>query len=511
MNNAGIYVTTNGSTIFGRVNANSNATYGALVEGCLAEDCLYPANFRLYSTLENNFNDNTTFGLDVNTWGSINVSNVNAQGNGSWGIRLDNAFTGLTSGVTMLNTKYQSIFNNIGSGLDILTNGAITLTQIDSSGNGSFGATLINTGASTIKTMTLTNCTFNDNGDTGLYAINKGPVLIYSVWASDNNVNAGSNGAYINNTGGSVTITSTTRGMSQFNNNDLYGLEIVSTHTVTLKNLLADENGSDGAKVTTDGSVSISGTFPGQATSFSNNNGSGLFVTAKGTITVYSYVQANGNLGGAGLDLYNQGSTTAKSIIVKSTETNGNSADGVAIFANGLVTLYNLESSGNGISGVYVENTVGAFTGNVTMTGYNLFTNNGDHGLEINTPKAASVSGVTAEFNGLSGIYIASASGTTKVLNSILRYNEDNGVEINANNAVYLSNVRSLSNGTIVTSGDGLLVDTNGFNLTLKDSAFIGNYGYGIDYGIGAGVFSMTNVGYFGNNVGGGAGNINIH
>ena len=287
-NNAGIYVTTNGSTIFGRVNANSNTTYGALVEGCLAEDCLYPADFRLYSTLENNFNDNGSFGLDVRTWGSINVSNVNAQRNVTWGIRLDNTFTGLASGVTMLNSKYQSIFDNGGDGLIILTNGAITLTQIDSSGNGGYGALLINTGASTAKTMTLTNTTFNGNGDTGLFAINKGPVLIYSLWASDNNINAGSNGAYINNTGGTVYVTSTSRGMSKFINNDSYGVEIISTHAVTVRNLIADDNGSDGVNITSNSNVGISGTFAGTATSFSNNGGSGLYVIAKGNITVSS-------------------------------------------------------------------------------------------------------------------------------------------------------------------------------------------------------------------------------
>ena len=511
-NNAGIYVTTNGSTIFGRVNANSNTTYGALVEGCLAEDCLYPATFRLYSTLENNFNDNGSFGLDVLTWGSINVSNVNAQGNVTWGIRLDNTFTGLASGVTMLNSKYQSIFDNGGDGLIILTNGAITLTQIDSSGNGGSGAFLFNTGASTAKTMTLTNTTFNGNGDTGLVAINKGPVLIYSLWASDNNINAGSSGAYINNTGGTVYVTSTSRGMSKFINNDSYGLEIISTHAVTVRNLIADENGSDGANITSNSNVGVSGTFAGTATSFSNNGGSGLFVIAKGNISVSSFVQANGNLGGAGLFLYNQGSTSAKYINVNNVETNGNTTDhGIVIYANGPMTLFNIESSGNGGSGLYAENTSGLYSGNVTMTGYNLFTNNNNHGLEIYTPKAASVSGVTAEYNGLSGIYIESALGTTKVLNSILRYNEENGVEIYSNNAVYLSNVKSLSNGTLITSGDGLLVDTNNHNLTILNSAFIGNYGYGIDATIGTGLFTKSNIGYFGNNLGGGAGNLWVH
>ncbi len=509
-NNAGIYVTTNGSTTFGRVNANNNVTYGALVEGCFVEGCMYPATFRLYSTFENNFNDNGTFGLDVRTWGSIDASNVNALGNGSWGIRLDNDFTGLTSGVTMLNTKYQFISSNVGDGLYIQTNGAITLTDIDSSVNGGYGAFLFNTGA-TAKTMTLTNCTFDNNGDTGLYAINKGPVLINSVRASNNNVGANGSGAYINNTDGAVTITSSTRGMSIFNNNDDYGVEIISTQAVTLKNMLADDNDLDGAKVNANGNVSISGNFPGYATSFSNNGGSGLYVDSLGTITVSSYVQANNNLGGAGIDLYNQSSTSAKSIIVNNAETNGNFTNGVSIYANGTVTLSNLEGSDNGDSGLYVDNIFGLFNGNVTMTGYNLFTNNNDYGLEIYTPKAASVSGVTAEYNGLSGIYIESASGTTKVLNSILRYNEGNGVEINANNAVYLSGVKSLSNGILSTSGSGLLVDTGGFNLTLRDSAFIGNYDYGFDYGIGAGVLSMTNVGYFGNNLGGGAGNIGIH
>ena len=510
-NNAGIYVTTNGSTVFGRVTANNNTVYGAQVEVCIIEDCLYPANFTMYSSLENNFNDNGTFGLDVVAWGSLNLSNVNAQDNGSWGIQLNNAFSGLASGVTMLNSKYQFINGNTGDGLNILTNGAITLTQIDSSGNGDHGAYLINTGASSVKTMTVTDCTFDGNGSDGLYAENKGPVLIYSLWASDNNVGAGGSGAYISNTGGTVTISSSSRGMSIFNNNDDNGLEIYSSYAVSLNNLIAENNVLDGAYVINNGNVSISGTYPGQATSFSHNGGSGLYVTSTGTITVSSYVQANGNLGGAGLDLYNQGSTSAKSIVVNNTETNGNVGAGVAIYANGIVTLNNIEGSGNIGSGLLVENTAGLYSGNVTMTGYNLFTDNGDNGLAIYTPKSASISGVTAEYNGLSGIYIESALGTTRVTNSILRYNEGNGVEINAFNTVYLSGVKSLSNGTLLTPGSGLLVDTGGYNLTLLNSAFIGNYGYGIDATIGAGLFSKTNIGYFGNTLSGGAGNLYIH
>jgi hypothetical protein len=510
-NNAGIYVSTNGSTVFGRVNANSNTTYGAVVEGCLVEDCLYPATFTLYSTLENNFNGNGTFGLDVQTWGSISLENVNVQGNTSYGIHLDNAFSGLSSGVTMLNTKYQSIYDNGSDGLYILTNGAITLTEIISSSNNGYGAILDNTGASSLKTLTLTNCTFDGNEDGGLYANIKGTVLVYSLWASDNNVLAGGSGAYINNTGGTVTITSSTRGVSKFNYNDVYGLWINSTHAVTAKNLIADGNANGGAYITTNGNVAVSGTFAGQPSSFSGNGGSGLYVTSMGTITVSGYVQANGNLGGAGIDLYNQGSTSAKSILVSNTQTYGNATHGLAIYANGIVTLSNIESSWNADSGLYVENTSGLYTGNVTMTGANLFSNNGDYGLEIYTPKAASVNGVTSEYNGLSGIYIESALGTTYVLNSILRYNEGNGVEIFANNAVYLSGVKSLSNGIIMTSGSGLLVDTGGYNLTLKDSAFIGNFDYGIDAAIGAGLFAKSNIGYFGNNLGGGAGNLFIH
>jgi len=510
-NNAGIYVTTNGSTVFGRVNANGNTTYGALVEGCLAEHCKYPATFTLYSTLENNFNGNGTFGLDVVTWGSISLSNVSAQGNGSWGIYLDNTFTGLTSGVAMVNTQYQSINGNASYGLYILTNGAITLNQIDSSSNGSYGAYLINTGVSTVKTMTLTNRTFDGNADDGLYAINKGPVLIYSLWASNNTVGAGGSGAYISNTGGTVTLASSSRGGSKFNNNDDFGLEIHSTHYVSLKDLMAEYNDLDGVLVTSDNNVGVSGTLATQKTSFSYNGDSGLVVYAKGTITLASTIWANGNVNAYGIYLDNQTSTSAKYIAVKNTQTNDNGDSGLVIYSNGAVLLDSIESSRNIGSGLYVDNVSGLYTGDVTLSGVNLFALNGDYGLEIYTPKAANVSGVTAEYNGLSGIYIESALGTTRVLNSMVRFNVGNGVEILANNAVYLSGVKSMSNGTLLTSGNGLLVDTGGYNLTLLNSAFIGNYGYGIDAAIGAGVLSKTNIGYFGNNLGGGTGNLWVH
>ncbi len=240
INNAnGIFVSTKGSTVFVTVEATDNTGYGAAVEGCIAGTCSADANFVMYGN--NFFNGNGGIGLDVNTNGGISISNVSADSNGSQGLRLDNTFADLTSGVTIINNASHFLTGN-SIGLEVYTYGAITLTQVSSSGNTSFGAWLDNSGAATAKALTLQDCTFENNSAAGIYADIYGPIYAYGLRASENT----GSGADLNNTNGGVTINSSGRGLSRFIDNGTTGLDINSTGAVALSNIAAELNASDG-------------------------------------------------------------------------------------------------------------------------------------------------------------------------------------------------------------------------------------------------------------------------
>jgi putative surface-exposed virulence protein len=495
-NGSGIYVSTFGSTVFKRVTANGNTGYGARVEGCLAGTCTSPANFILTSNVGNYFNDNGTIGLSVATYGGISITNVSAISNGSLGLLLDNEYTGIANGVSITNNSNHKFTENTVGGMAIYTNGAITLSRVDSSSNTGFGAWLDNSSAITAKALTLNDCTFDNNGNTGLDTDIHGPIYVYGVRASGNT----GTGADLNNTDGAVVITSSSR-MSHFIDNTGNGLDITSTGAVTLNNIVAELNGLDGVNVTSDSNVTVSGTHSATATSFSDNISDGLVILADGTITIKNTVLANGN-GSNGIYLYNQTAASGKKISVSNSETNDNGNKGVWIRGNSIVTILSIDSQSNSDDGLYIENNSGT-SGIVTISGTNLLSNNGSDGLELHTPLAASVSGVMANSNTNSGIYITSALGTTKVTNCSTRQNLMNGIELDVQNNSVISGVKSFGNGTTVTHGDGLWIDSNGFNVTIKSSSFIGNFGNGIDAQLGVGVLSLSSTVYVGNDADG--------
>jgi hypothetical protein len=147
----------------------------------------------------NVFNGNYTGGLYVKSKGAINASNVTAvtsvQGPGA---ALDNTLGSSASSVTFSGNNF---FNdNGGVGLQIQTNGQVTLRMITADGNMADGLSVVNT---TLQPLTLTCGVFINNLN---YAVNinvNGNAVFTGVTLAGNNLNT------INNSGsGQVTQTS---------------------------------------------------------------------------------------------------------------------------------------------------------------------------------------------------------------------------------------------------------------------------------------------------------------
>ena len=101
------------------------------------------------NTLSNTFNGNAVNGLEVDSIGVINVSNITANTNGKDGAYLDNCIqynsgqcsVAAAQSVTVTNTTLNTFNGNYGNGLDVESYGSITASNLNASGNGTSSTT----------------------------------------------------------------------------------------------------------------------------------------------------------------------------------------------------------------------------------------------------------------------------------------------------------------------------------------------------------------------------------
>jgi len=180
---------------------------------------------------------NTNDGLFGVTHGSIKISKLTASWNGGEGAFL--VADSLTSPQNVTLTGTNTFIGNGATGLTVLADGQITISNLAASNNGGYGAYLDNytnwkSGTPGI-TLTGTN-TFNDNGDDGLYFDSMGPVTLSKVTADGNS----DNGVY-GLSSDKITILS-----GSMTSNGCYGWYLWTPSVATLKGVFAYGNGTNG-------------------------------------------------------------------------------------------------------------------------------------------------------------------------------------------------------------------------------------------------------------------------
>ncbi len=126
--------------------------------------------------------------LEVHSKGAITINGLWLENNNSLGAALANAMFGRGS-VTLTNAN---INNNASAGIQVFSNGAILFTNVRVQGNGSGGAQIYNTGAPTAMPVTLTDCVFESNQGTGLEVLSNGLISLRGVEARWNYIRYGS-------------------------------------------------------------------------------------------------------------------------------------------------------------------------------------------------------------------------------------------------------------------------------------------------------------------------------
>jgi len=235
------------------ITANGNSGYGAYIDNCgynsgSCTSTITPAP-GVTLTGSNDFENNKQEGLWLTTKGAITVNNLASMSNTQTGAYLDNHW-GTGASVTL--TGYSSFFgNNDGlnsgteDGLDIYSDGAITINNLQAGWNDGTGANL-------------DNC----------------------LWDAGLGKCTGS---------GNIMLTGTT----VFTNNKNNGLYADAFGTLTLNNITADNNGGMGVKGFAGQSILVA------CGSMTKNGGYGWWFAA-GTTATLKGVFAYGNNGGAG-------------------------------------------------------------------------------------------------------------------------------------------------------------------------------------------------------------------
>ena len=189
-------------------------------------------------------------------------------------------------------------------------------------------------------------------------------------------------GVDINNTGSSASATVQISGTNIFTGNAGTGLRIYSDGSIGLNNATAGTNAGEGVHIenqtsATNATVTLSGT-----NNFTGNTSNGMFLISKGAITL-SNIVANNSTADSGVWLDNDETGAVGGVTINGTNNvfSGNNDYGLGIASRGAVSLENVTAENNKTEdGVNINNSAG--TGNVTLTGTNTFTNNGNTGSD---------------------------------------------------------------------------------------------------------------------------------
>ncbi len=476
-NQNGLYIWTYGAITTNNVTAIGNSTssiYSGVYLQMNAASIPSPVTMKGTNVITGSKGSN----LVISALGAVTINNLTASNSVTgYGANIYNYLTGVTGNITFTGTN---VFNgNFADGLWIDTKGAVSLSNVTASSNGSNGVYVDNmwsTAAVTTKGVTVLGyLTANNNAGTGLYVSSYGAVVTNKVTANNN-----ATGVWLDQaTPSSVTPKNVTmNGVNIMTGNGAEGLHIESLGTVTLNAITATGNAGNGMYVDTNysnatGAVTLLGTNV-----FTGNAGTGLTISANGVVTLNN-ITANGN--GNGAYVANGSSASPKAVIIKgfNTFSNNTGAYGLYIQSYGAITLSNISAGNNAQYGAHILNNNATTAANITLTGVNKFNNNvNDYGLLVESKGKITISNLTANGNGSYGATLDNLGGSSTA-------------------TVTLTGVNSF-NGNSDNTKAGLVIFTNGA-VTLSKVTADGNAGKGIDITAGAASVTLT-CGSFTNN-----------
>jgi len=423
-----------GSILLENAVANSNSSVGVNVElrDKDGNEIFYPANVTIKNLVAN---DNNINGLLIRTLGTVTISNSSTDRNTN------------------------------GDGTKIETNGAVTITNL--------GA-----------------C---NNGENGLFVRTKGAITITGIYAGSN----GFSGADLDNGlctwdeiaekwtclgSGAIQVKNTSDHMNDLSSNDHFGLWAVSKGVITITNLRATDNDSDGAYVTNRFGGSTAGitvnTLGTVRNEFSNNGwyevfqpdmddyyqvlANGLTALSAGNISVTNTDAWQNHSGGGGIYLDTKFSTAPRTVSLSNSNAGENDWVGVWIWSRGNITLTNVSANDNHTeAGIHVDNCrdydpitdeedgICSLSGNIALTNIETH-NNGGIGIEALSKGTITLNGANSSNNWEMGISLANnfSGATAGITLTNINANDNNntGLSATTNGAATLTTINTHNN-----------------------------------------------------------------
>ncbi len=483
------------------------------------------------------FQDTTQYGLNLDTTGDINLTDVTATLNENGGAYLENcvwAGAGCTGTGDVNITDSHFDLNQPhdvpvppdlppvnSTGLTVYSGGDITLTGTSASENQGQGARLLT--YTEAGDVSITDSEFNSNFLDGLNIYPGGDISLSGVVANDNGqfseYQEGSQGtgAVLDNCNaviaygpcfywdGSIYVED-----SEFNGNYQDGLVAISKNAISLVGTSANDNGNDlasghGAAWLWNANEGSSGAITVQDGSFTGNYLSGLTIASLGDITLHGLLANNNGLAedpysgdGAVLETYWYHSTGT--ISVSESTFNDNYAGGLEAISFGDITLNQVDATGNGQTGLEesdlaagadLDNCLWNFStelcdgGGDVLIAASTFGSNFGSGLNVWSFGDISLDAVSANDNGAGWDevgWLGGAPGQGAILD-----NATDGADGPALGDITVTGPSSFSGNYL----DGLDIYTNGniaiSGTTASDNGLSGEYGIG-----GLGIGAMT-------------------
>lgn len=437
---------------------------------------------------DSEFNNNTTNGLQVESSGTVTLNTVSASNNTLTGAFIDTCLYNNTSGLcsgngsVTITSATTNIFNDNGfDGLVIDSGGGIAVDHTQANANGLNGALLTSADDNGTGNVDISNSDFSDNQNGyGLDVLSDGNIDLDNVTVNNNSA-----GAVLDSTYGAgyVNVSDSAFGDSNTTGNTWTGLHIDSGSAITLNNVIASYNGTNGAYLDAVGDITVANG------AFNNNVQSnfpqdpGIYASSSGGNITLTDVVANNNQFGAGAVLLTSG--TGNVSVSGTSQFNDNGTFGIqAKTYSGNITLTDVEASNNTSKGAYLK---AHGLGNVFVTG-GLFVENGHYGIYATSNAGeVNVEDVTITGNDVTKVGAFLSGQNVFVSDSIFQLNTEAGLVIVAKEQVDLVNVTADQNGV-----NGVEVYTSQTNGCIYPGGNVVNIAVNVDAG------TYTNNGEYG-------------
>lgn len=505
---AGYLIYTSGPVSISNLNSYDNSGEGGYIDNT-GGGMIMPVTIKVAGpvTSRNGIFNNKKEGLIVKTYGAVTITFTGVSDNYGTGAQIHNQpELPTTPGqpVTISDCWFDGNGITGGGGLEVLSKGSVTLANIRANGNGGYGISIDNKVDGSKKGVTLLSGKgkgneFQQNQSAGLWIRTNGIVTITNIYAYQNGMNNfdGGYGVVIENinSGSGVSIKQSGQwevdsvkvAGNTFSNNYNGGLKINTNGSVSVAFFHADENGEDGIQITSDqsvGSVTVRGISSSSPNVKKNgwngvsiqtnknillsniystsNKWSGLEAVNKGFIT-FSKIQANGN-GGSGIYIENSLSEIGLAEIkLNNINSDDNGGDGSYILSKGTVTCSEINSINNSGNGVLIINENPLTRGDVVLS--NLFTSeNNFDGTTVITSGKVVVTNFSGNDNTNFGLRIdqTSAPDSLKPITLIKIVASHNGLD-----GIFVYSVGSITTNSIVSNsntGHGIFLINNWTN-----------------------------------------------